>query len=73
MSKQAQEVAAFITKELPSLKKLFEPVAKAFAAYEGALDAYNKFMQQWVGKLPESDLSGRALELVKQDIEKSIR
>jgi hypothetical protein len=73
MSQQAKAVATFIDKELPGLRKLFEPVAKAYAAYEGALDAYNKYMQQWVGKLPESDLSGRALELVKQDIEKSLR
>ena len=73
MSKQAKAVAAFIDKELPGLRKLFDPVSKAYAAYEGALDAYNKFMQQWVGKLPEGDLSGRALELVKQDIEKSLR
>lgn len=33
----------------------------------------NKYMQQWVGKLSEGDLSGRALELVKQDIERSLR
>jgi hypothetical protein len=73
MSQQAEAVAAFIKKELPGLRKLFEPVSKAFAAYDGALEAYNKYMQQWVGKLPEGDLSGRALELVKQDIEKSLR
>src|SRR5215469_15477375 len=72
MSKQAKDVAVFIDKELPSLKKLFEPVHKAYAAYEGALDAYSQYMQQWVGKLPESDFSGRALELVKQEIEKSL-
>jgi hypothetical protein len=73
MSKQAKAVAAFIDKELPGLKKLFEPVGEAFATYEGALVAYNNYMQQWVGRLPESDLSGRALELVKQEIEKSLR
>lgn len=73
MSQQAKAVAAFIDKELPGLRKLFEPVSKAFAAYEGALDAYNKYMQQWVGTLPDGDLSGRALELVKQEIEKSLR
>lgn len=73
MSRQAKAVAAFIDKEVPGLQKLFEPVSKQFAAYEGALDAYNKFMQQWVGKLPEGDLGGRALELVKQEIEKSLR
>lgn len=73
MSKQAKAVAAFIDKELPGLRKLFEPVAKAYAAYAGALDAYHKFMATWTGKLPEGDLSGRALELVKQEIEKSLR
>lgn len=73
MSKQAKAVAAFIDKEVPGLTKLFEPVGKAFAAYEGALEAYTKYMQQWVGKLPDGDLSGRALELVKQEIEKSLR
>jgi len=73
MAQQAEAVAAFIKKELPGLQKLFQPVSKAYAAYEGALDAYTKYMQQWVGRLPESDLSGRALELVKQDIEKSLR
>jgi hypothetical protein len=30
-------------------------------------------MQQWVGKLPDGDLGGRALELVKLEIEKSLR
>ncbi len=73
MSKQAKAVATFIDKELPGLKKLFEPVAEAFAAYSGALDAYTAYMQQWATKLPESDLSGRALELVKQEIERSMR
>lgn len=73
MSQQAEAVGAFIKKELPGLRKLFEPVSKAYAVYEGALDTYNSYMQQWVGKLPESDLSGRALELVKQEIEKSLR
>jgi len=73
MSKQAKAVAAFIDKEVPGLTKLFEPVAKAFAAYDGALDAYNTYMQQWVGKVPEGDLGGRALELVKQEIDKSLR
>ncbi len=73
MSKQAKAVAAFIDKEVPGLTKLFEPVGKAFAAYSGALEAYNKFMQQYVGKLPDGDLNGRALELVKQEIEKSLR
>ncbi|HEU5377796.1 MAG TPA: hypothetical protein VFV38_20425 [Ktedonobacteraceae bacterium] len=73
MSKQAKEVAAFIDKELPGLQKLFKPVSEKYAAYAGALEAYNQYMQQFAGKLPESDLSGRALELVKQEIEKSLR
>lgn len=73
MSKQAKAVASFIDKELPGLKKLFEPVAEAFAAYSGALDAYTAYMQQWDGKLPAGDLSGRALELVRQEIERSLR
>ena len=73
MSKQAKAVAAFIDKELPGLRKLYEPVGKAYAAYEGALDAYTKYMAGWKGKLPEGDLGGRALELVKQEIEKSLR
>ena len=73
MSQQAKAVAAFIDKELPGLQKLFKPVGETYAAYAGALDAYHEYMRQWVGKLPESDLSGRALELVKQDIERSLR
>jgi hypothetical protein len=73
MSRQAKAVADFIDKELPGLQKLFKPVSEKYSAYAGALDAYNQYMQQWVGKLPESDFSGRALELVKQDIEKSLR
>jgi hypothetical protein len=73
MSRQAKAVADFIDKELPGLQKLFKPVSERYAAYAGALDAYNQFMQQWQGRLPESDLSGRALELVKQEIERSLR
>ncbi len=73
MSQQAEAVAALIKKELPGLRKLFDPVAKAYATYQKAIDAYNTYMEGWNGRLPESDLSGRALELVKQDIEKSLR
>ncbi len=73
MSKQAKAVAGFIDKELPGLTKLFKPVSDAFAAYSGSLDGYNTYMKQWAGKLPESDLSGRALELVKQEIERDLR
>jgi hypothetical protein len=73
MSQQAKAVTAFIDKKLPGLRKLFEPVGKAYAAYEGILEAYTTYRQQWVGKLPDGDLSGRALELVQQEIEKSLR
>ncbi len=73
MSKQAKAVADFIDKEMPGLQKLFKPVSEKYAGYAGALEAYNHYMQQYVGKLPESDTSGRALELVKQEIEKSLR
>lgn len=73
LSAQAKSVAALIDKELLGLQKLYDPVAKAFAAYEGALDAYNKYMQQWIGKLPDGDLSGRALELIQTEIERSLR
>ena len=73
MSKQAKAVADFIDKQLPGLKKLFEPVAEAYAAYSGTLDAYTAYMRQWDGKLPAGDLSGRALELVKTEIERSLR
>ena len=73
MAQQAKAVAAFIDKELPGLRKLYDPVGKLYAAYQGTIDAYNAYMAQWVGKLPEGDLSGRALELVKQEIERSLR
>ncbi len=39
MAQQAEAVAVFINKELPGLRKLFEPVSNAYAAYEGVLDA----------------------------------
>lgn len=73
LSRQATGVAAKIDKELPALEKLYGPVANAFAAYEGALEAYNKYMDGWRDKLPESDFSGRALELIQTEIERSLR
>ena len=73
MSKQATAVAAFIDKELSGFQKLFKPVSEKFAGYQGAVEAYNAYMATWFGKLPEADLSGQAFELVKQDIEKSLR
>src|SRR5690348_2147504 len=47
LSQQAKGVASLIDKELPSLQKLYEPVAKAFSTYTGAMDAYNAFMAKW--------------------------
>ena len=73
LSAQAKSVAALIDKELPSIEKLYQPVAKAFSAYEGTLDAYNQFMQPYIGKLPKGDTDGRALQLAKQEIERSLR
>jgi chromosome segregation ATPase len=73
LSQQAKGVAALIDKELPSLEKLYQPVAKAFAAYEATLDAHNQFMQPYIGKLPKGDTDGRALQLAKQEIEHSLR
>lgn len=37
------------------------------------MDAYTSYMAQWTGRLPESDLNGRALELAVQEIERSLR
>lgn len=73
LERQATGVAAMIKQELPALEKLYGPVAKAFAAFEGAQDAYNKYMDGWRGKLPGSDFSGRALELILTEIERSLR
>jgi len=73
MAKQARAVADFIDKELPGLQKLFKPVGDKYAAYGGALEAYNTYMQQFVGKLPDGDTSGRALKLVQEEIERSLR
>ena len=73
LSKQAKAVASFIDKELPGLRKLFEPVGEKYAVYQQAISDYHAFMARWQGVLPAGDLSGRALELVQQDIEKSLR
>ncbi len=73
LSQQAKEVAALIDKELPALEKAQGPVSKAYAAYEGTIDAYKKFMDGWRDKLPASDFSDRALELVQDKVERSLR
>jgi hypothetical protein len=73
LSRQAKAVSALIDKELPNLVKLYEPVGELYAVYEKALAAYENYMNSWKGKLPESDLSGRALELALTEIERSLR
>ncbi|HEX6484671.1 MAG TPA: hypothetical protein VF043_37980 [Ktedonobacteraceae bacterium] len=73
LSKQAKAVSALIDKELPNLVKLYEPVGELYARYKEAMDAYEAYMAKWVGRLPDSDLNGRALELALQEIERSLR
>ena len=73
LSKQAKAVSKLIDTELPNLVKLYEPVGELYAKYQEAMNAYNAFMAMWVGRLPESDLNGRALELALQEIERSLR
>jgi hypothetical protein len=73
LGKQAKAVSALIDKELPNLSKLYEPVGELYDAYRKALANYEAYMASWQGKLPESDLSGRALKLVLGEIEKSLR
>jgi hypothetical protein len=73
LSRQAKAVSGLIDKELPNLVKLYEPVGELYATYKAAMDVYDAFMQQWVGRLPESDLNGRALELALTEIERSLR
>jgi len=73
LAKQAKDVAAYMDKELPGLRKLYEPVGKAYAVYAGAIGDYDHYMGTWRGKLPDSDLSGRALELVQMEVEKALR
>jgi hypothetical protein len=63
----------WLYQELPNLVKLYEPVGELYAKYQEAMDAYSAFMATWVGRLPESDLNGRALELALQEIERSLR
>lgn len=73
LSKQAKAVASLIDKELPNLTKLYEPVGDLYAFYQQAVAAYESYMDSWRGRLPESDLSGRALELALTEIERSLR
>jgi hypothetical protein len=73
LGKRAKAVSTLIDKELPNLVKLYEPVGELYTTYQEALDAYNAFMATWIGRLPESDLTGRALELALQEIERSLR
>src|SRR5712692_12083077 len=72
LSKQAKAVSSLIDKELPNLAKLYEPVGELYSAYQDALAKYEAYMATWKGKLPDSDLSGRALELALEPIERSL-
>ncbi len=73
LSRQAKAVSSLIEKELPNLIKLYEPVGELYTRYKEAMDAYEAYMAQWIGRLPDSDLNGRALELALQEIERSLR
>ena len=73
LSKQAKAVSKLIDTELPNLVKLYEPVGELYAKYQEAMSAYEAYMAQWMGRLPDSDLNGRALELALQEIERSLR
>lgn len=73
LSRQAKAVSSLIDKELPNLIKLYEPVGELYARYQEAMNAYKAYMATWAGRLPESDLNGRALELALQEIERSLR
>ncbi len=73
LSKQAKTVSTLIDKELPNLVQLYEPVGELYAKYQEAMNTYQAYTAQWVGRLPDSDLHGRALELALQEIERSLR
>ena len=73
LSKQAKAVSTLIDKELPNLEKLYGPVGDLYAKYEKAMADYGAYVATWKGRLPESDLNGRALELALQEIERSLR
>jgi hypothetical protein len=73
LSKQAKAVSKLIDTELPNLEKLYQPVGELYTQYEQAMANYKAYMDTWIGRLPESDLNGRALELALQEIERSLR
>ena len=73
LSRQAKAVSKLIDTELPNLTKLYEPAGELYAKYQQATADYEAYMATWKGKLPESDLNGRALELALQGIERSLR
>ncbi len=73
LGRQAKAVSSLIDKELPNLVKLYEPVGELYAAYEQAMANYNAFMAQWQGRLPDSDINGRALELALDAVNRSLR
>src|SRR5215469_14164637 len=73
LAKQVKAVSSLIDKELPNLVKLYEPVGELQAAYQQAMDAYNSFIASWVGRLPEADTNGRALELALTEVERALR
>lgn len=73
LAKQAKAVSSLIEKELPKLIELYNPVGELYDAYQKTLQAYNQYMDTWKGRLPDSDLSGRALELALTEIERSLR
>jgi len=73
LSDQAKALSELIDKEVPNLTKQDEPIDKLYAAYQRALADYRKYMESWKGKLPESDLNGRALEIALDVVEKSLR
>ena len=73
LAKQAKAVASLIDKELPNLVNLYEPVGDLYTAYQQAVANYETYMASWRGKLPDSDLSRRALELALTEIERSLR
>jgi hypothetical protein len=73
LSKQAKAVSTLIDEELPNLVQLYEPVGELYTKYQEAMNTYQEYMAQWVGRLRDSNLHGRTLELALQEIERSLR
>ena len=73
LSKQVKAVSTLVDEELPNLVQLYEPVGELYTKYQEAMNTYQAYMAQWVGRLPDSDLHGWALELGLQEIERSLR